>query len=138
MNTDDDHEDARQRALSTDIREEMRGMGPILLAGLIPLGLVLMVLSSFVPKLPAIVLPAIFIAYCTGLPLYVAYRRRMESDLPFVIPGHGSFTGRRKQKLLAGGAVLVTLTVTVLMVLEVQFEFWIRAMRDWLIGWRIW
>ena len=130
-------EDGDQRALAASIEEELRELGPIVVAGFVPLGLVLLVLSPLLGDVMRYVIPVAFGAWIFGVPIAVAALRRNESALPFVVPGHGSFTGRRKRHLLAGGAVVATLAATAYTLAQLHSGQWLGMLRDWLGGWTI-
>ncbi|KLE34549.1 hypothetical protein [Aurantiacibacter luteus] len=131
-----DSDDAeRQRMLSADIREEWRDMGPIAVAAMIPVALIMTVLSPLIADLAGWVFPIPFLLAFFGLPYWLAYRRRVESDLPFVIPGLGSFQGSRKKRMLLGGAIVATLATTAMLLLNMHAGHLMRALADTLGRW---
>ena len=132
---DDDAE--AQRALSASIRDESRRLGLLASFGLVPFGLVLLVLLAIVGRLPGILVALLFFGYFAAMFLWLNYRRRTESDLPFVIHGHGAFTGERKRRLLAGGSLVVLALVLAVLAAEVSTPVLLERLRDWLVGWRI-
>lgn len=83
----------------------LEGIGPMLVAGIIPLALVLLLLSAIFGEWVFKLFPVIFIGAPLALVVWSATKGRLDSDEPFHIPGHGTFTGAKKRRLLIGGGL---------------------------------
>ncbi|TIX50387.1 hypothetical protein [Alteraurantiacibacter aquimixticola] len=123
-----------QHALDRSIREEIDELRQLLPFAVIPLFIASLFLSLIFGSWVTDMVPTVFVlGGIIGGPIYLYYRRRVESDLPFIIPGHGSFSGSRKHQLLRGGAIVLFLVI-VLEYLTGQAIGWAR---DTLMAWRL-
>jgi hypothetical protein len=101
--------------------------------GLIPLMLVLLLLSAALGEWVWDALPALFVAGAAAVFLVrLGWFRRLASDLPIHLPGHGIVSGRRKRRLLLmAGALAVGLYLDQLLGLFGRLQ---RAVLDWLLA----
>ena len=79
----------------------------LVLFALVPLLLVNIVLSAVFGDWVWKVTPILFVAMVTGMHVYRAYRRQVDSSEPLDLGQHGRFSGEEKARTLRGGAWLV-------------------------------
>lgn len=123
-----------QHALDRSIREEIDELRQLLPFAVIPLFIASLFFSLIFGSWVTDMVPYVFFfGGIIGGPIYLYCHRRAESDLPFIIPGHGSFTGPRKNQLLRWGGIVLFLAI-VLEFLTGQAIGWAR---DTLMAWRL-
>lgn len=127
-------EEAIERAaLRRSVRDQIRDSGPVLLIGLIPLGLVIMFLGLLLGNWVWKALPVFVVMWFYGLPLLINYRAHADSSLPLDLPRLGRLTGKSKRRTvaLASVALLVVIIAVKLGGLAVV------ELRAWLLAWRV-
>ncbi|MBX7534457.1 hypothetical protein K3175_02155 [Qipengyuania sp. GH1] len=79
----------------------------LVLFALVPFLLVNIVLSAVFGDWVWKVTPILFVAMVTGMRVYRAYRRQVDTSEPLDLGQHGRFSGEEKARTLRGGAWLV-------------------------------
>ena len=125
---------ARQAVEDGYTRDDVRAMGPVMLMAIVPIGLLLFTFSAIFGDWFWLVAPAMFIAAIYGMPIYRAWRGRVDSELPLDIPGHGRFTGQAKWRLATGGAALMLTAIVMYLFAGLAISVWFGRLRDWVWG----
>ena len=129
--------DAALEAEARELAADVEVMEPAIALAIIPFGLVVLFLAAVLGEWVWKGLPLLLVGFLAGLKLWIAWRKRVDSSLPLVLPGVGRVTGARKRRLAAGGAVLMTLAVVAAFALDTALGWGLGVLRDWLVDWRV-
>ncbi len=125
-------EEDEQRALQRQsVRDQISEAGPVMVMGLIPLGLVLMLLGMLLGDWVWAVVPVVLLGGFYGLPLLINYRAHADSSLPLDLPRLGRLTGKAKRRTVA----LVSVVLLLAFVAIEMGGIALVELRQLLLGW---